>query len=40
MAQDTWNTSNPELVAQAYTPDSRWRNQYRVLQVDSYYTVS
>ena len=27
MAQDTWNTCNPDLVAQAYTPDSRWRNR-------------
>ena len=26
-AQDAWNTCNPEHVAQAYTPDSRWRNQ-------------
>ena len=27
MAQDAWNTCNPELVPQAYTPDSRWRNR-------------
>jgi uncharacterized protein len=26
-AQDAWNTHNPELVAQAYTVDSRWRNR-------------
>ncbi|PWU79108.1 MAG: DUF1348 domain-containing protein [Candidatus Nitrosopolaris wilkensis] len=26
-AQDVWNTRNPELVAQAYTSDSRWRNR-------------
>lgn len=26
-AQDTWNTHNPELVAQAYTIDSKWRNR-------------
>jgi nuclear transport factor 2 (NTF2) superfamily protein len=26
-AQDAWNTRNPELVAQAYTTDSRWRNR-------------
>ena len=26
-AQDAWNTRNPELVAQAYTIDSRWRNR-------------
>ena len=25
-AQDAWNTRNPELVAQAYTIDSKWRN--------------
>ena len=25
-AQDAWNTHNPELVAQAYTLDSRRRN--------------
>lgn len=27
MAQDAWNTCNPEHVAQAYTSDSRWRNR-------------
>jgi uncharacterized protein len=26
-AQDAWNIRNPELVAQAYTIDSRWRNR-------------
>ena len=26
-AQDAWNTINPELVAQAYTIDSQWRNR-------------
>jgi len=26
-AQDAWNTKNPEIVAQAYTPDSQWRNR-------------
>lgn len=26
-AQDAWNTCNPELVVQAYTSDSRWRNR-------------
>lgn len=26
-AQDAWNTRNPELVAKAYTPDSKWRNR-------------
>jgi len=27
MAQDAWNTKNPELVAKAYTIDSQWRNR-------------
>jgi uncharacterized protein (TIGR02246 family) len=26
-AEDAWNTRNPELVANAYTPDSVWRNR-------------
>lgn len=26
-AENAWNTRNPELVAQAYTLDSRWRNR-------------
>ncbi|UIR54901.1 nuclear transport factor 2 family protein [Sphingobacterium sp. SRCM116780] len=26
-AEDAWNTQNPELVAQAYTVDSEWRNR-------------
>jgi nuclear transport factor 2 (NTF2) superfamily protein len=26
-AQDAWNTKNPEIVAQAYTLDSQWRNR-------------
>ena len=26
-AQDAWNTRNPEVVVQAYTVDSRWRNR-------------
>lgn len=26
-AENAWNTCNPELVAQAYTPDSKWRNR-------------
>ena len=25
--QDAWNTRNPEHIAQAYAPDSRWRNR-------------
>ncbi|MEZ5444804.1 MAG: nuclear transport factor 2 family protein [Gammaproteobacteria bacterium] len=27
MAEDAWNTREPERVAFAYTPDSRWRNR-------------
>jgi hypothetical protein len=27
MAEDAWNTRDPQRVAQAYTPDSRWRNR-------------
>ena len=26
-AEDAWNRRNPETVALAYTPDSRWRNR-------------
>ncbi len=27
LAQDLWNTRNPEKVAAAYTEDSEWRNR-------------
>lgn len=27
MAENTWNTRDPSRVAQAYTPDSQWRNR-------------
>jgi nuclear transport factor 2 (NTF2) superfamily protein len=27
MAEDAWNTREPERVARAYTQDSRWRNR-------------
>jgi nuclear transport factor 2 (NTF2) superfamily protein len=27
MAEDAWNTREPERVALAYTPDSAWRNR-------------
>jgi uncharacterized protein len=27
MAEDSWNTRDPEKVALAYTADSRWRNR-------------
>ncbi len=26
-AQDAWSSKNPELVAQAYDADSKWRNR-------------
>ncbi|KAH7090380.1 hypothetical protein FB567DRAFT_289617 [Paraphoma chrysanthemicola] len=26
-AQDLWNGQNPKVIAQAYTPDSIWRNR-------------
>ncbi|KAF2798898.1 DUF1348-domain-containing protein [Melanomma pulvis-pyrius CBS 109.77] len=26
-AQDLWNTQDPKTIAQAYTPDSIWRNR-------------
>jgi nuclear transport factor 2 (NTF2) superfamily protein len=26
-AEDAWNRRDPETVAQAYTPDSKWRNR-------------
>jgi nuclear transport factor 2 (NTF2) superfamily protein len=32
MAEDGWNSKNPERVALAYTPDSRWRNRSTFLQ--------
>lgn len=27
MAEDAWNTRDPEKVSLAYTPDSQWRNR-------------
>ncbi len=27
LAEDAWNTRDPDRVALAYTPDSRWRNR-------------
>lgn len=32
LAEDAWNTRDPEKVALAYTPDSRWRNRSEFLQ--------
>ncbi len=31
LAEDAWNTRNPELVALAYTPESVWRNRAEFL---------
>ena len=31
MAEDAWNTRDPEKVALAYTPDTRWRNRSEFL---------
>jgi nuclear transport factor 2 (NTF2) superfamily protein len=31
-AENAWNTRDPERVALAYTPDSRWRNRSEFLQ--------
>ena len=27
LAEDAWNSRDPERVSLAYTPDSRWRNR-------------
>ena len=32
LAEDAWNTRDPERVALAYTIDSRWRNRAEFLQ--------
>ncbi|HUN27354.1 MAG TPA: nuclear transport factor 2 family protein [Steroidobacteraceae bacterium] len=32
MAEDAWNTREPERVALAYTTDSRWRNRAEFLE--------
>ena len=32
MAEDAWNSRDPERVAVAYTRDSRWRNRDQFLQ--------
>lgn len=32
MAEDAWNTRDPEKVALAYTPDTRWRNRSEFIQ--------
>ncbi len=32
MAEDAWNSRDPERVSLAYTPDSRWRNRSEFLE--------
>lgn len=32
MAEDAWNTRDPERVSQAYSPDSEWRNRTEFLR--------
>lgn len=32
MAENAWNSRDPERVALAYTPDSRWRNRDQFFQ--------
>jgi uncharacterized protein len=32
LAQDLWNTREPERVADAYTEDSQWRNRAEFIQ--------
>lgn len=32
MAEDAWNSRDPERVSLAYTPDSRWRNRAEFVQ--------
>ncbi len=32
MAEDAWNSRDPERVALAYTEDSRWRNRVQFLR--------
>jgi len=32
LAEDAWNSRDPERVSLAYTPDSRWRNRAEFLQ--------
>src|SRR3954467_2391939 len=32
LAEDAWNSRDPEKVVLAYTPDSRWRNRSEFLR--------
>jgi nuclear transport factor 2 (NTF2) superfamily protein len=31
MAQDAWNSRDPERVSKAYTPNSEWRNRHQFI---------
>ena len=32
LAEDAWNSRNPQVVALAYTVDSRWRNRVEFIE--------
>lgn len=32
LAEDTWNSKDPERVSRAYTPDTEWRNRAEFLR--------
>ncbi len=32
LAEDAWNTRDPEIVVNAYSPDSKWRNRSEFFQ--------
>lgn len=32
LAEDAWNSRDPHRIAQAYSPDSRWRNRDQFIQ--------
>ncbi len=32
LAEDAWNSRDPDRIAMAYTPDSRWRNRAEFLE--------
>ncbi len=32
LAEDAWNSRDPERIAQAYSPDSRWRNRDQFIE--------
>ncbi len=32
LAEDAWNSRDPQRIAQAYSPDSRWRNRDQFIE--------